>query len=142
MLPKLAMLGAVLLWGVWGVAGKVAVDRAHPYAVQWMYTVPQIALLPIWFLLARRAAPGAPIADGVAFAWATGAAVCSVFAALLMRFAMVTEPASTTVAVTATYPVVTLALALLMGLESFSVQKALGMALTIAGVAVMQWPEK
>jgi drug/metabolite transporter (DMT)-like permease len=142
MTAKLSLVFAALLWGLWGIGEKLAVARVHPYTVQWMYSVPYILLLPLWFMLARRAAPQQEAMDWTAFAWASGACVASLVAMLLMIFAMRTEPASVSVAITSAYPVVTLLLGVLMGEETINAKRLIGLGLTISGVIVLQLPER
>jgi drug/metabolite transporter (DMT)-like permease len=141
MTAKFSLVLAALLWGLWGIGEKLAVARVHPYAVQWMYSVPYVLLLPVWFMLARRAAPQG-VMDWTAFAWASGACIASLVAMLLMVFAMRTEPASVSVAITSAYPVVTLLLGVLMGEETINAKRLIGLGLTISGVIVLQLPER
>ena len=138
---KLSLVLAALLWGLWGIGEKFAVARVHPYSVQWMYSVPYVLLLPVWFMLARRAAPQEAM-DWTAFAWAFGACVASLLAMLLMVFAMRTEPASVAVAITSAYPIVTLLLGALAGEETITAKRLIGLGLTISGVIVLQLPER
>lgn len=141
MTAKLSLVLAALLWGLWAVGEKFAVARVHPYAVQWMYSVPYILLLPVWFILARRVAPHETM-DWTAFAWAAGACVASLLAMLLMVFAMRTEPASVVVAITSAYPAVALLIGALMGEETITAKRLIGLGLTISGVIVLQLPER
>jgi transporter family protein len=141
MAAKLSLLLAAFLWGLWAIGEKFAVARVHPYSVQWMYSVPYVLLLPVWLVLARRAAPQEAM-DWTAFAWASGACVASLMAMLLMIFAMRTEPASVAVAITSAYPVVALLLGVLLGEERLTAQRLIGLGLTVSGVIVLQLPER
>lgn len=141
MTSKTYLLLATLLWGLWALGEKYAVARVHPYTVQWMHSIPYVLLLPVWFLLARRAAPQA-VMDWTALAWASGACVASLLAMLLLVFAMRTEPASVATAVTSTYPLVVLLLSVLTGEETLTSKRLIGLGLAISGVIVMQLPER
>jgi bacterial/archaeal transporter family protein len=141
MSAKISLILAVLLWGLWGISEKFAVARVHPYAVQWMYSVPYVLLLPVWYVLAWKATPAQGM-DWTAFAWATGACLSSVFAMLLMIFAMRTEPASVVVAITSAYPLVTLLLGALAGEDTITVKRLIGIGFTIGGVTLLQLPER
>ncbi len=137
MRDNLFLLLATILWGIWGFAIKLAVERAHPFAVQWMYAVPNLLFIPLWYWMARRAAPDAAI-DLPALGWAALAAVCAISAMLLMFFALQSKPATLAVAMTSAYPIVTLALALVTRTETFNIRHLLGIVLIIAGVIILQ----
>jgi len=141
MRDNVLLLLATVLWGIWGFAIKLAVDRAHPFAVQWMYALPNILFIPIWYFLARKAVPSAGASAAVdlpALGWASLAAVCAVSAMLLMFFALQSKPATLAVAMTSAYPIVTLALALVTRAEVFNIRHVIGIVLIIAGVIVLQ----
>ncbi|MCZ7673269.1 MAG: EamA family transporter [Chloroflexi bacterium] len=57
MSPILLLILATILWGFWGIADKLALEQAHPYTIQWMYAVPYVILLPVFYGLAVRAQP-------------------------------------------------------------------------------------
>ncbi len=137
MRDNLFLLVATVLWGIWGFAIKLAVERAHPFAVQWMYAAPNLLFIPLWYWLARKAGPGSAV-DLPALGWAALAAACAIGAMLLMFFALQSRPATLAVAMTSAYPIVTLALALITRAETFNVRHALGIVLIIAGVVILQ----
>ena len=140
MRDNVLLLLATVLWGIWGFAIKLAVDRAHPFAVQWMYALPNIVFIPIWYFLARKAVPGAAsaVVDLPALGWASLAAVCAICAMLLMFFALQSKPATLAVAMTSAYPIVTLALALVTRAEILNLKHVFGIVLIIVGVIVLQ----
>jgi transporter family protein len=131
------LVGATILWGIWGVAIKFAVARTNPYTAQWLYSIPYILFIPVWYLLAKKE-PAAVGIDLQAVGWAFGASVCSLLALLLMYFAVQSRPASTAVAMTSAYPIVTLLLALAMRSETLNIKNFAGILLIVAGVIVMQ----
>jgi drug/metabolite transporter (DMT)-like permease len=128
---------STLLWGVWGLANKMAVAKAHPFNVQWMYSIPLVLFLPVWFWLANRSEMGI-VFDRKAIIWSILAAVSMLGATLFLLFGMQKVSASTAVAFTAAYPVFTLLLAVLLGLETFSLKQLAGIGLIIAGVILIQ----
>lgn len=129
---------ATVLWGIWGIADKYALSRAHPFTVQWMYSIPYILFLPFWYFLSKKAAAG-PTFDLQALGWSVLACICSVTAMALMFFAMRSQSASTAVALTSAYPLVTLLLAVVVRTEQLTVPKITGMLLIVAGVIVLQF---
>jgi bacterial/archaeal transporter family protein len=130
------LLIATVLWGFWGISEKSAVLRAHPYTVQWMYSLPYLLAIPIWYWLGSRAAPDTNHSLP-ALVWALAAGLASIGALILLLFAMQTKPASVAVAITAAYPMITMLLAVLSGAESFSLPRLIGILLIIAGVIVV-----
>jgi len=137
MKDSILLILATVLWGVWGIAIKFAVSRSSPFTAQWMFSIPYIVFIPLWYFLARK--EGAPAAvDLQALGWAFLASVCSLGAILLMYFALQSKPASFAVAMTSAYPVVTLLLALATHSETLNAKNILGIVLIVAGVIVMQ----
>jgi bacterial/archaeal transporter family protein len=132
------LLIATALWGFWGFSEKNSVLRAHPYTIQWMYSIPYILAVPIWYWLGSRAAPETNHSLP-ALTWALAAGLASLGALVLLLFAMQTKPASLAVAITAAYPLVTMLLAIMSGAESFSLPRLIGILLIIAGVIVVMY---
>jgi bacterial/archaeal transporter family protein len=137
MTATILLLISTLLWGFWGIADKFAVTRAHPFSVQFYYSIPYLVLIPLWYFLSRRAEIQGPV-DPQAVFWAMAASVSSILAVLLFIFALRDKPASIAVAITSIYPIVTLALALLTKSEALSFTKVLGILLITAGVMITQ----
>lgn len=138
MSPILLLILATILWGFWGIADKLALEQAHPYTIQWMYAVPYVILLPVFYGLAVRAQPESNH-NTAAFFWAAAASTASILALLLMLFAMRSQPASLAVAVTSAYPLVTLFIAALLKMETITPTKVAGMVLIMGGLVVLQW---
>jgi bacterial/archaeal transporter family protein len=137
MTANLLLLFTAVLWGIWGWADKNAVTRAHPYTVQWMYSLPYVLFLPLWYAMGSRTVPASNLDTGALF-WAVTASLSSIFAMILLLFALRTKPASIAIAVTSAYPMVTLILSVLSGDESFSLAKVIGILLVFAGVLLLQ----
>ena len=131
--PNIMLLLSTILWGFWGFADRMAVSRVSAYTVQWMLSLPYVASIPLLYYLSTRQG-GAYGLDMVAFGWAGAGSVASIVASVLLLMAMQKTPASTAVAVTAAYPVFTLILAVVARVESFSIQKLLGVLIVVIGV--------
>ena len=134
---KLAMFGALLAWGGWGFASRLAVANAHPFTVQWLTAIPQIVMLPLWLFLAREHVPDMKPTTST-MVWTLVTCLLTVLATLLYNTAMKSENPSAVIAVTSAYPMVTLLLLVLLGMETFSWTQGAGCLLIIIGVALVQ----
>lgn len=137
MTSVLLLILATLLWGIWGIADKFAVENAHPFTVQWMYAIPYVVALPIWYWLGRNARPEANHSQ-TAFVWAIVASIASMLALLLLLLALQQKPASLAVAFTSAYPLVTLIIAALLGQEEITLTKVAGILFILAGLVILQ----
>jgi drug/metabolite transporter (DMT)-like permease len=133
-----ALVLATLLWGLWGIADKKAIELAHPYTVQWMYAIPYVVTLPLWYWMGASVSTAAANTSGGAFFWATVASVASIVATMVLFFAMQSKPASLAVAATSAYPLVTMALAVFSGTERFGFGKLAGVLLIVVGIVAIQ----
>lgn len=131
---------ATLLYGVWAITDKEAVARAHPFAVQWMYHLPFVVTLPLFWWLGARAEPVAG-ASRAAMPWAIAAGSCGLLATVFVVFALREMSASAVTTITSFYPAVTLVIAVMLRQEVFTATKALGVALVVAGVIVISRAE-
>ncbi|MCB9727199.1 MAG: DMT family transporter [Deltaproteobacteria bacterium] len=136
--PAFLLFAATLLWGFWGFANKRAVMLAHPLHVQWAYALPFALSIPVFWWLARRAAPGViPSAEGVA--WAAGAGASTIAGLLCLLFALRVTSASTAIAVTSAYPLVAMLFLAVTGAEPLTPRRLVGCAIVVAGLVVLQW---
>ena len=138
--PYLAILLATLVWGVWGFAHKNAVTRAHPYTVQWMYSIPYALAIPLWYWLSMRVEGSGVAVAARPWLWSTMGSVASISAVFLVLVAMRTTSASVAVALTSTYPLITLLLGTLNGSERVTTVKVLGIVLIAVGVMLLRDP--
>jgi bacterial/archaeal transporter family protein len=137
MTATVLLLISTVLWGFWGIADKFAVTRAHPYSVQFYYSIPYLLFIPLWYFLSRRSEISG-VVDPQAILWSMAASVSSILAVLLFVFALRDKPASIAVAITSIYPIVTLTLALITKSETLSFTKVFGILLIITGVFITQ----
>lgn len=133
----LLLLLSTLLWGIWGITNKYAVDRAHPFVVQWMYALPIALSIPIFYWLGNRTTPVGNHEPSAALWWAVASGVAATLAFLLMLFPLQTIAPSVVTAITAAYPLVTFAIGVGLHIEEFSLQKLLGMGLILVGLIVL-----
>jgi hypothetical protein len=47
MRDNILLIGATILWGIWGIAIKFAVSRSSPFTAQWMFSILYILFIPI-----------------------------------------------------------------------------------------------
>lgn len=134
---QLAMIGAVLCWGLWGYASREAVQKAHPMTVQWLMTIPQVLMLPVWYYADRSTLALSSIPLAAVF-WSCLSCVMTSVASLLFSFALRTERASVVISVTSAYPLVVLSLLAITGKESLGWMHVLGCLLITAGVVLVQ----
>lgn len=134
---KIAMFGSLLAWGGWGLASRMAVADAHPLTVQWLVAIPQILLLPLWYYFAQVKTAGV-MPSLPTIGWAVGSCLMTVFANYLYSIALKTESPTAVITVTSAYPMITLFLLLLFGMESLSWTHGVGCILIIAGVTLVQ----
>lgn len=134
---NLILILSAVLWGVWGLANKFAVVRAHPFTVQWMFAVPLALSIPVFYWLGRQNSPTTNL-DSHALMWAIIASLSSLLATVLLFFALRERPASIATAITSAYPLITLLLAVVTGQETLSLPKLGGIILILGGVLVLQ----
>jgi drug/metabolite transporter (DMT)-like permease len=129
----LLLLVATVCWGLWGFANKQALGFLHPLDVQWIYYLPYVAAAPICYALARRSGVEfVPSQPGIF--WSLAAGVCAATAFFCYMFALRGMPASGASAVSSAYPLITMALAIAMRQESFSIDRLIGCLLIIGGL--------
>ncbi|MBL8133312.1 MAG: DMT family transporter [Anaerolineae bacterium] len=133
----LLLFGATVLWGIWGYANKLAVNQAHPLHVQWMYSLPLILLIPLWYLLGRSQQPDVPL-TGTALVWALVSGLAAALAFSLMLFALRSASATAAVALTSAYPIVTALIAYFTGTEKLSTGQIVAIGVIISGVVLFE----
>jgi transporter family protein len=123
---------ATLSWGFWAFALKKAVNEMSPLAAWVAYGCTLVLLVPVALVVGRLS--GIPMRfPWQGTAWAVAAAAFVGLGVFALLSAMRGGEASQTVALTATYPVVTLVLAILFLREPFTMSRALGVVVLCAG---------
>lgn len=123
---------ATVSWGIWAFALRKAVSHMPPLAAYVAYGLTSLLLVPVYVLFAR--AWNSPLKFPLAgTAWSVAAATLVAFGVVAMMYAMRGEDASKVVALTASYPLVTLLLAVVFLEESFTATRAVGILAIAAG---------
>ncbi len=133
---KLLIVVATISWGVWGFALKKAVAHMPPLSAYVVLAATNIALVPLYVLLARAFGTKLDFVTG-GVVWAAAAAFAVGIGSVAMLYAMKTSDASSTVAMTAAYPVVTLLLAVLFLNEPITATRVAGVGLVAAGAVLL-----
>jgi transporter family protein len=126
------VLLATVSWGIWAFALRMAMNHMGPLSVQIAVSVATVILVPAYWALARvwKEPLTYPL---VGSAWATAAGVLVGIGIVALLYVMRTQPSSSAVALTATYPVVTMVLAVIFLGESVSVARVCGVAAIAVG---------
>jgi transporter family protein len=130
----LAVLVAVVSWGVWGVMNKVAVRTVPPGAVM-IITGLMSAGLGVMQIVSAGVAVRALSSVGLTFAALAGLA--NGVASIAFLTAIRERDASLVVGLAATYPIVTFVLAVVFLREPFSWTRAGGLTLTVLGAMLL-----
>ena len=129
------LLVTTVLWGLWGFAEKQASLRASPWVVQWMYSLPYVAVFGAG-LVGRAFGADVPV-SGPALGWSFVGGVSAIAASVFLLFAMKVHAASTAVALTSAYPLVTLLLGVATRTETVRPAHLAGLGLVAAGAFLL-----
>jgi uncharacterized membrane protein len=124
---------AALLWGVWGFFSKLAVRDATPLAALLYFVTGQTLMAVLWVAWDRHLA--APRMPAVAFGLASG--VAGMLATLAFFTALRHAAVAIVLPLTALYPVVAIALGVLVLGEKMTISQAAGALLAIAAVVLL-----
>ena len=123
------------LWGVWGLAGKLASRTVSPQSLILLGSAGAFLIFPLWVLLFGRQFRF--LWGDLNFYWALiGGAVGSA-GGVFYYMALSRGEASRVVAITATYPLVTFVLAFLILGEPLTFRKSLGILFALAAVVLL-----
>jgi len=121
-------LGAVILWGFWGIVVKHALSlmdwRVFISISLLGYALP---LIVIWTAMRPQSASIGPETA----AWAVGAGLISQIALIMLYKALGVGPVSLVVPITALYPALTVLLAILILKESLGASQMVGVVLAV-----------
>lgn len=129
------VLGAMIMWGLWGFLPKLASQRLnYTDATVWEWVGMVVVALPCFLLVKGRPDFG----NGAGwYAMATG--VCGLSGALLYYRAMATSGGHTAnvVVISALYPVISVLLAVLILGNKINLGQGVGIAMCLAGSVVL-----
>ena len=127
---------AILFWGIWGFTGKLATNHNSP-AVVTLATNLLFALFSLTLIFSIRNQTTPIIWSSPAILWIVLTAVFGVAATIIFYMALSESPSSKVVALTATYPIITVILATIFLGERLSGIQILGILLSASGVYLL-----
>jgi len=130
--PAMFSLAAAILWGVWALMAKLSADRIGHWQSALIYSA--ISLLTILALtLLNRADLSSMKTSGIMLAVASG--ILGGFAVAAFQKAITIGPLSTSLSLTALYPIIPVFYGIMLLGEEITVTKGIGMGLAVvAGV--------
>jgi len=132
-------LMAFLLWGIWSLTSKVAIDRVGPGNIFGFYVLSSITA-PVIYAWLRRVRPGGPrMSNPPNSAWALGAIglVLNVSGTLVYSFSLDSGIASLVVPITSAYPLITIVLAVALLREKLSSLHLIAVGVVVAGLVMI-----
>ncbi len=124
---------ALLLWGVWGVFQKLATEHMPARNVYFVSAAGAIAVVLVMLFTSRSLAP--LNFEGAFFAVLAG--VCSSLGGLMFLNALSKGEASIIITFTALYPVVSIALSLVLLNETITLKQGAGIVLAIFSIVLL-----
>ncbi len=136
MSTRLLVLFATVCWGVWGFALKRAVLHIPPLAAYIAFASANLAMIPVYAAIAHN--QGLPLRfTGSGVSWAVTASVCVGTGTVATLFALQGNEGSRVIALTSTYPAVTLLLSVLLMGESVTPTKLVGVGAIALGAYLL-----
>ena len=126
---------ATVLWGFWGFFAKLSARSVGPEKLLLLATAGNLLVYPVYLALYWRHLSFSFAKPDQWFAVVSGSV--SAVAALFFYFAFTRGEASKIVAITATYPILTVLLALIFLGEQMSPVKCTGIAFAVFGVILI-----
>ena len=125
-------LAATLLWGVWGISAKLAADRMGHWPSLFLYSVVSFATIAVMFTVSGSSLRGIPQS---ALILAAVAGLSGGLAVASFQKALSCGPLSTTISITALYPLIPVLYGVIILSERITPARGAGMGLAIiAGV--------
>ncbi|MEM2096210.1 MAG: EamA family transporter [Candidatus Caldarchaeum sp.] len=128
-----AVLLALVVWGVWGVVTRVASSSLGWRDTTAIAAVGHMSIAIAYIILSRAAV----LPQGSAWYMALLAGALGFLGALLFYVALDLNPSSIVVVATSMYPVVTILLSTFFLGESISIRQAVGVGLAIAALVLI-----
>lgn len=130
--PIIYALAATLLWGVWGITAKLAADRLGHWPSLFLYSSVSFVLIAVMFSISRTSMKQMS-PHGAVLAAAAG--IAGALAIASFQKALSSGPLSSTISLTALYPLIPVLYGVIILSEKITVARGAGMALAIiAGV--------
>lgn len=127
-------VAAIIVWGVWGLLNKRALE-ASGWREVYVFSVPVTALVVAGIMAVGR--PDLAAMSRSAMAWALATNAAGVGGTLLFYQALARGKASVVLPLTAMYPALTVILALLILGEAVSLKQGLGILLALIAVFLL-----
>lgn len=127
-------IAATVVWGVWGLLNKRALD-ASGWQQVYVFSVPVTAAVVAGIMAFGR--PDLPAMSRSAMGWALATNAAGVGGTLLFYQALARGKASVVLPMTAMYPALTVVLALLILGEVVSLKQGLGILLALIAVILL-----
>ena len=141
-IPKRSLffaLLAFLLWGFWSLTAKIAVSNIGPGNVFGCYVISSLTI-PLVYLMLRKPKPGLMTSEKPSRTlWAAGAGgvALNVVGTLTFGFALSMGQASLVVPISSAYPLVTVAIAILVLGEKLNRLQTIALAFVLIGLITL-----
>lgn len=132
--PMMYSLGATLLWGFWGVTAKMAGDRLGHWNSTLIYSMASLGTILILAAANRVSLRDASI-PGVTLACLAG--VFGGLAIASFQKSITTGPLSSSISLTALYPIIPVIYGILILGEKLTVVRGIGMALAVTAAVLL-----
>jgi len=128
-------LATLIFWGLWGFTSKLVTNHISPLNAILFETLGGIAVAAaVIFVTGTRIEGNAP---GIGLAMLTGAFVF--LGSVFFLFAIRDGKTSIVVALTALYPLLTIALAMIFLHETLTIRQGIGVLLAVAAIILISW---
>lgn len=126
----------VTLFGSSTFFRKFAVDGMSPYHLQAIAGIIYASLIPLWLRMGPSVSSGGPSLKAALYG--ACAILCNVVGSVIFGFLLRKSSPAMLSTAASTAPVVTFALSCVFLGETFTIRKALGIALVLVGMALFQ----
>lgn len=125
----------VLILALVSILNKHSIGSSNPFSMQLVNALVSVFLIPVWYWMAKKIAPGQIINCSVA-PYIILSGILSTICFLLLLAGFKKYPVSIATSILSTYPVITLLAGIYMGWEKFSLTKLVGISLILIGVII------
>jgi len=117
------------LWGIWGISAKLAADRIGHWSSLILYSTVSFIMVLLMFMLSGSRLQTAPVSGAIlgGVAGLSGALAIAAF-----QKALSCGPLSTSISLTALYPIIPVIYGVLLMGEEITLTKGAGMLLAVA----------